>query len=115
MLNNYSDEQHILLKIKRTVASKRRCNHPMCGVTRSLRRLSKEKRYHIVIKERFFIPANSVVCCYHTEVDSWQNVNAFINSDHYDFTEKFVEDMFDLLSNPPLASGASKESSILFE
>lgn len=84
----------------------------MCGITRNLMRISKEKRYEIAVKENVFIPVNSVVCCYHTEIDSWINVATFIQPNYSDFTKELVEDMFQLLSKPPLMSGTSKESSL---
>lgn len=108
------DQQKIQLKIKRTAASRKSCNHPMCGVTRSLKTIPKEKRYQIAVTEGVFIPPNTLACCNHIEIEAWKNVNAFITSEHSDFTKKNIEDMFDLLSNPPVKAGESKESSVYF-
>lgn len=104
--------QKIELKIKRTAASRRSFNHPMCGVTRNLVTISKEKRYQIAISEGVFIPLHAVACYNHIEIDSWKNVKELIVPEYSQFTKNYIEDMFELLTNPSVKSGASKESSM---
>lgn len=86
----------------------------MCTATRDLTTISKEKRYQIAITEGVFIPLNSAACCNHIELETWKNVNALIQSENSDFTKKYIEDMFELLSKPPIKAGESKESSVYF-
>lgn len=69
-------------------------------------------RYHIAIKETVFLPKNVVACPIHINAASWTNVSQIMESEQYDFTKEFIEDMFHLLSKPPCAIGIAKESSL---
>lgn len=71
-------------------------------------------RYQIAVEERVFIPRLAVACGNHIEVSTWENVNHLIESEDFQFTKEYLEDMFKLLSNPPAKSSASKESSMYF-
>lgn len=101
----------INLKIKRTAESKRSCNHPLCVITTRLTQIPKEMRYRIAVEHKVFIPMNAVVCCNHILSETWLDVNECITSEKCKFTEKHLEEMFQLLSNPPPKTGVSKESS----
>lgn len=103
--------EQIALTIKRTAATKRKYNHPLCGVTRSLHRIPIDIRYRIAVEESVFIPFQSVACTNHIEAESWSNVNSFITPEQY-FTKSLLEDLFQLLSNPPAKNSTSKESSM---
>lgn len=102
----------ITLKIKRTSSSNRSCNHPLCGLTRNLKMIPKEMRYQIAIDENVFIPINARACSRHISIEAWRNVNTLIVSEEANFTKDYLEDMFKLLSKPPIKTVASKESSM---
>lgn len=103
------DIEKIRLQIKRTGATKGRCNHPLCGVSKHLKVIPQEMRYQIAVEEKVFIPRLAVACSNHIEISTWENVNHLIESDDFQFTKEYLEDMYKLLSNPPAKSGASKE------
>lgn len=68
-------------------------------------------RYYIAVKENVFIPQKTRACSTHINTGSWENVIQLMNNEHYDFVKEYIEDMFKLLSNPPLKIGAAKELS----
>ncbi|XP_031622973.1 uncharacterized protein LOC116340560 [Contarinia nasturtii] len=104
------DREAIHLKIKRTGATKRNCNHPLCGITTRLATIPKEIRYRIAVDYKVYIPSSSVACGNHIQSESWMNVNAIITSEESKFTKQHLEEMFSLLSNPPAKTIISKES-----
>ena len=56
--------EKISLNIKRTAASRRKCNYPKCKNKQNLSRIPKELRYQIAIEERVFIPFNVNACAH---------------------------------------------------
>lgn len=105
--------EKICLKIKRTAASKRKCNFPTCKEKEHLKTIPKEHRYRIAVEENVFIPHLAVSCVNHIEVNAWKQVAQLIE-DNADYTKQYLEDMFQLLSKPPTKIGEAKESSMYF-
>lgn len=99
------------MRIKRTGATKANCNHPACGVSSHVTKIPKEVRYRIAVDFKIFIPANSVACGRHIQTEAWNDAKAFITSEQFKYTNDQLDDMFQLLSNPPAKMGISKESS----
>lgn len=103
----------ITLKIKRTAASKRSCNHPSCWQTRQLKTIPTELRYKIAVEEKIFVPSQGLACPIHINGDTWEQANQLIESEHSEFTDAYIADMFKLLSNPP-SKYTTKESRMYF-
>lgn len=101
----------ICLNIKRTAASKSKCSFPKCKEKKNLKTIKKEVRYRVAVEEKIYIPQQSVACENHIEAIEWIQV-ARSMEDHADFTKEYLENMFQLLSNPPKKLDEAKESSI---
>lgn len=98
------------MNIKRTAATKRKCNHPSCWQTKKLKTIPIELRYKIAVDEKVFVPSNAVACQNHINSDAWKNVNQIIESESSEYSKQYLVDMFDLLSNPPSKISETKES-----
>lgn len=46
----------------------------------------------------------------HINSDTWEQVNQLIESEDSEFKNEYITDMFELLSDPPLKEGTTKES-----
>lgn len=74
--------------------------------TKNLSRISKDLRYQICVDKKVFISLNAVACPIHINEQSWSNVREyFYENEEFDFTKNHIQDMFQLLTNPPLKSG----------
>lgn len=88
------------LSIKRTAVSKRRCNYPSCWHTNGLTNISREMRYRIAVQRKVYIPKYAVACSIHNNLAAWENSNETIEANDHQFRREYIEDMFDLLTNP---------------
>lgn len=106
--------ESISLKIKRTAFSGARCNFPGCSESKHLKRIPKELRYRIAIEQKVFVPTNSLACAIHISDAEWVDVQSII-VDTNNFTENYLVDMFQLLTNVPKKKCETLEASMSFD
>lgn len=102
--------QGILLCVKRTSATKSRCNYPDCSRARELKTIPKNTRHAIAVQEKIFIPAGVPACPAHINFDSWKDANGLIEPNENEFSREYLEEMFRLLTTSSTNISGCKES-----
>lgn len=95
------------LNVKRTAATKSRCNFPDCYRTRDLKTIPKNMRHAIAVDEKIFIPAGVPACSVHINMDAWKDANGKIDAVEYDYSREYLEEMFRLLTTSSIVGCAA--------
>lgn len=93
----YIADRILHLKIKRAPSSTKRCSFPICAASQNLKKMQETDRCYIAKVCKIYIPAISKVCSVHANKFSWRNDDVLNESN--DFTDEYIEDMFQLLTN----------------
>lgn len=88
----------LYLRFKKTFACTRRCTFPDCTTPehqlRDVKRCERFKAFH---KKKIYIPYRARLCAHHVNENTWE-----CNAEGAFYTQKQIEDLITLVSNPKL-------------
>lgn len=87
----------IELTLMRCVMNNKRCVFPNCNQKHNLAHVSKAKRYEVLNTFKIYIPNKSVLCQYHLNNADWNECVSLV----FSYTREYIEDIIELLRNPP--------------